>query len=357
MVRSLTIDGIEVNDTSDCYVIAEIGNNHQGSVDKCKEMFKAAYECGCSAVKLQKRDNRQLYTKAAFDKSYDHENSFGTTYGEHREFLEFGQEDYLELQRYAKELGITFFATAFDFPSADFLSALEMPVYKIASGDLKSIPLLKYVASFQKPMIISTGAATLEDVQRAYDAIMPINSQLSILQCTASYPADHCELDLKVIATYRELFPDAVIGLSSHYNGIAMATAAYVLGARIIEKHFTLNHAMKGTDHAFSLEPIGMKKLVRDLSRVREAMGDGQKKLYLSEQGARVKMGKKLVAAYDLPTGHRLSAADIAMKSPGDGLPPYELDNVIGKVLTQPLVADEAFTFAMLEASVGVGVV
>jgi sialic acid synthase len=352
MTRSLTLDGFEVNDASDCYVIAEIGNNHQGSVEKCKQMFEAAKDCGAHAVKLQKRDNRALYTKAAFDRPYDHENSFGATYGEHREFLEFGRDEYQELQRYAREVGITFFATAFDFPSADFLEELDMPFYKVASGDLKSIPLLKHIASFQKPMILSTGAATLEDVQRAYDALMPINPRLSFLQCTASYPANHTELDLRVITTYREQFPQVVVGLSSHYSGIAMATAAYILGGRIIEKHFTLNRAMKGTDHAFSLEPVGMRKLVRDLQRLREAMGDGEKRFYLSEQGARVKMGKKLVAARPLPSGHRLTRQDLALKSPGDGLPPYELEQVVGKVLTQPLQGDEAVSFAILQDSV-----
>ncbi|NEO49324.1 MAG: N-acetylneuraminate synthase, partial [Moorea sp. SIO4A3] len=271
MSRRLTINGFEINDDSDCFVIAEIGNNHQGSLEKCKEMFRIAKECGANAVKLQKRDNRALYTKAAFDRPYDHENSFGLTYGEHREFLEFGAYEYQELKKYAEEVGITFFSTAFDIPSADFLGELDMPAYKIASGDLKSLPLIKHVAQFQKPMIVSTGAATLEDVQRVYDAIMPINPQLCILQCTASYPADFEELDLKVIETYRELFGDIVIGLSSHDNGIAMAVAAYVLGARVIEKHFTLNRAMKGTDHAFSLEPTGLRKMVRDLRRTRQA--------------------------------------------------------------------------------------
>lgn len=348
MERYLEIEGISIHDESDCYVIAEIGNNHQGSLDKCKEMFRVAKDCGANAVKLQKRDNRSLYTKAAFDKAYEHENSFGTTYGEHREFLEFGKADYLELQTYANSLGITFFATAFDFASADFLAELNMPIYKIASGDLKNIPLLKYVASFNKPMIVSTGGGTLEDVQRAYEAIMPINTQLCILQCTASYPANFEELDLKVIQTYRELFPEINIGLSSHDNGIAMAVAAYVLGARVIEKHFTLNRALKGTDHPFSLEPTGLRKMVRDLRRTRQALGDGQKKVYLSERPAVLKMGKKLVAAKDLPSGHVLTASDLAIKCPGDGIPPYELDGIIGKVLKTSLKADEAIAWTAL---------
>ncbi len=348
MTRMFKIDGFEVHDRSDCYVIAEIGNNHQGSLEKCKELFRAAKECGANAVKLQKRDNRSLYTTAAFNKPYDHENSFGVTYGEHREFLEFGTYEYLELKQYAKELGITFFATAFDIPSAEFLEELDMPAYKIASGDLKNIPLLKHVASFNKPMIVSTGGGTLTDVQRAYDAIMPINTQLCLLQCTASYPANFEELDLQVITAYREKFPDIVAGLSSHDSGIAMAVAAYVLGASVVEKHFTLNRAMKGTDHAFSLEPVGLRKMVRDLRRTRQALGNSHKKVHLSERSAVVKMGKKLVAARDLPAGHLLTPKDLAIKSPGDGLPPYELENVIGKVLTIPLKADDSITLAGL---------
>ncbi len=339
--RKLNVNGVEISDESDCYVIAEIGNNHQGNLQKAMDLFKAAKECGVDAVKLQKRDNRSLLTKAAYNKPYDNENSFGATYGEHREALEFGKKEYVELKKYADELGMTMFATAFDMNSADFLAELDMPLYKIASGDLKNTPLLKHVAKLGKPMIISTGGGTMEDVQRAYDAIMPINEQLVILQCTASYPAEPQDLNLRVIITYREKFPDVVIGLSDHENGIAMALAAYVLGSRVVEQHFTLNHTWKGTDHAFSLEPIGMRKLIRDLRRVRVAMGDGEKKIYPSEINPIHKMGKKLVAARDLKAGRVLTRDDIAIKSPGDGLPPYELESVIGKTLHSDILEDQ----------------
>ncbi|MCQ3935867.1 MAG: N-acetylneuraminate synthase [Chloroflexi bacterium] len=348
-MRKLTIDGFTISDDSDCFVIAEIGNNHQGELQKAKELFKAAKECGVDAVKLQKRDNKSLFTRAAYNKPYDNENSFGATYGEHREALEFGREEYVELKKYAQELGLIMFATAFDFNSADFLAELDMPVYKVASGDLKNTPLLKHIAKFGKPMIVSTGGGTMEDVQRAYDAIMPINPQLCLLQCTASYPAEPQDLNLRVITTYRERFPDIVVGLSDHENGIAMAVAAYVLGSRVVEQHFTLNHTWKGTDHAFSLEPIGMRKLVRDLRRVRLALGDGEKKIYPSELNPISKMGKKLVASRDLKAGHRLTESDIALKSPGDGLPPYELENVIGKVLAKDLLEDENLSFEVLK--------
>src|SRR4029077_13041160 len=154
------------------------------------------------------------------------------------------------------------------------------------------------------------------------DTVMPINQKLSILQCTAGYPAAFEELDLRVITTYRERFPGAVVGFSSHDNGIAMPGAASVLGARIAEKHFTLNRAMKGTDHAFSLEPVGLRKMVRDLDRTCKAMGNGEKKIYESEKAPIIKMGKSLVVARDLPSGHVLTPADIVMKSPGGGIPP-----------------------------------
>jgi N-acetylneuraminate synthase/sialic acid synthase len=345
MTRTIIIDSFTISDDSDCYVIAEIGHNHQGSLDKAKQLFKAAAECGVNAVKLQKRDNKTLFTKAAYHKPYENENSFGPTYGLHREALEFGRDEYVELQKCAKDLGITMFATAFDIPSADFLAKLDMPVYKIASGDLKNTPLLRHVAMIGKPLIISTGGANMEDVQRAYDLIMPLNQQLAILQCTSSYPAEHHDLNLRVIETFRAQFPDNVIGLSDHENGIAMATAAFVLGARIVEQHFTINHTWKGTDQVFSLEPIGMRKLVRDLRRVREALGDGIKRVYPNEVGPISKMSKKLVAGRDLSSGHALTEADIAIKSPGDGLPPYEFDNILGRMLKRPLAEDDDIMF------------
>jgi len=338
---TLKIGAHEIGDETRCYVIAEIGHNHQGSLERARELFREAKLAGAHAVKLQKRYNRGLYTRAAYDKPYDNENSFGSTYGEHREFLEFEQKQYTELQAYARELGVDFFATAFDIHSADFLNGLDVPAFKIASGDLKSTPLLRHVARMGKPMIISTGGAVIEDVQRAYDAVMPINPQLAILQCTAGYPAAFDELDLRVIDTYRQRFPEAVIGFSSHDNGIVMPVAAYMLGARIIEKHFTLNRAMKGTDHAFSLEPVGLRKMVRDLDRTFKAMGDGRKKVYDSEKAPIVKMGKSLVVARDLPSGHVLTADDIVMKSPGGGIPPYELDTVLGMVTTKALHEDD----------------
>ena len=349
--RRLVIDGTEISDASECYVIAEIGHNHGGSLERAKQLFEEARNCGAHAVKLQKRDNRGLYTREAYDKPYENENSFGATYGEHREALEFGRDEYVELKAFCEELGITFFATAFDIASADFLGELDLPAYKIASGDLTNTPLLRYVARLGKPVIFSTGGGTLDDVQRAYATLAEENDQIAVLQCTAGYPAEWDELDLGVIRTYRELFPEAVVGFSSHDNGIAMAVAAFVLGSRIVEKHFTLNRALKGTDHVFSLEPQGLRKMVRDLKRTKVALGDGTKNVHPSEIEPATKMSKKLVAARDLPAGHVLDASDIALKSPGDGLPPYELERLVGRTLRRPVAEDLTLTFELLEAA------
>jgi N-acetylneuraminate synthase/sialic acid synthase len=347
--RELTIDGVRIADDTDCWVIAEIGHNHQGDVQQAKDLFAEAARCGANAVKLQKRDNASLYTREMFNRPYENENSYGPTYGLHREALEFGRSEYQELKAYAAELGVTFFATAFDYKSAELLADLDMPAYKIASGDLTNTPLLRFVAELNKPMIVSTGGGAIEDVRRAHDTIAEINPQIGLLQCTAGYPAEWDELDLRVIETFREYFPETVVGYSGHDSGIAMPIAAFVLGGRIVEKHFTLNRAMKGTDHRFSLEPVGLRKLVRDLQRTRLALGSGDKVPHQSEADPITKMGKKIVAATTLPAGHVLRHEDLALKSPGDGLPPYELDNVVGRVLRHPLSEDAALTHEHLE--------
>ena len=348
--RQLTIDGTSIGDAHECYVIAEIGHNHQGDIELAKRLIAAAKECGANAVKLQKRDNRALYTREFYEQPYDNELSFGPTYGEHRDALELDADSYRELLQYAREARVTLFATAFDFESADLLAELDVPAFKFASGDLLNTPLQRHVAAFGKPMLLSTGGGTMADIERAVDTILPINEQLCILQCTAAYPADVEDLNLSVITTLREHFPKLVIGLSDHQNGIAMAIVAYMLGARVIEKHFTLDHALKGRDHAFSLMPEGMRRLVRDLHRVPSALGDPEKRPLPIEADPLEKMGKKLVAARELEQGHVLAAADVAIKSPADGgLPPYELDRLVGRRLRRTIAADDFVTFDDVE--------
>jgi sialic acid synthase len=347
--RSLCVGGRLVEDSSDCFVIAEVGHNHQGSVETAKLMFRAAAEAGADAVKLQKRDNRSLYTRAFFEKPYEGENSFGATYGEHREALELDRLEYEELVAYADELGILMFATAFDLPSVEFLEQFDLPAYKVASADINNHLLLRELAGTGRPIIFSTGGASIEDVRRAHEILAAETDQLCVMQCTAGYPAAWEQLDLRVIDTYRRIFPETVVGLSSHDNGIAMAVAAYTLGARVIEKHFTLDRSMKGTDHAFSLEPQGLRKMIRDLKRTRLALGEGIKRVHDTEQAPIQKMGKKLVAARKLEAGHVLAIEDIALRSPGDGLAPAYLDRIVGRRLNTGLEPDGDLTLELVE--------
>ncbi|MFA5775155.1 MAG: N-acetylneuraminate synthase family protein [Ilumatobacteraceae bacterium] len=342
--RSMRVDDVTIDDASKCFVIAEIGHNHQGNVETAKKMIQSAFNAGASAAKLQKRSNKSLFTQAYYDRPYNSENSFGDTYGQHREFLEFNRDQYLELQEYSEQLGIIFFATAFDFESADFLEDLGVPAFKVASGDLKNIPLIKYLASFGKPLFVSTGGGTIEDVDRVVEELDSTKAPFCIMQCTMGYPPAWDELNLSVISKFRDRYPNPVIGFSSHDNGIAMPVAAYALGARVVEKHFTLNRTLKGTDHAFSLEPQGMSKLVRDLNRLHTALGDGNKRQFDSEIDPGQKMGKKMVAARSLSPGDVLASTDILFKSPGDGLPPWMIDQFVGKRVKRALVFEQTLT-------------
>jgi len=329
-MRILTIDNKTITDDSPCYVIAEIGHNHGGNLNTCKQLFKAGKECGADAVKLQKRNNKKLFTKAAYNAPYDNENSYGATYGEHREALEFGWDEYVELKAYAKDLGITFFATAFDLDSLGFLVNLDVPAIKIASWDLSNIRLIEYASYNEVPLILSTGGHTLQDIRRSFHILA--DRQHAFLHCISNYPNQANELNLKIIPALRKYFPDTVIGFSNHYSGIVPCMAAYLMGARIIETHFTLNHAWKGTDHALSLEPQGLRQLVENLRIIRESMGDGVKRKLPSEEKAIHKMANAVHIAKSIPGGHKITEDDICLKAPADGLAPYEWEDVLGKI-------------------------
>lgn len=341
-MRNLTIDGKSYDDSSLPFVIAELGHNHQGNLETCLQMIRAAAFSGASAVKLQKRSNIDLFTKNAFDAPYNSENAYGPTYGLHREALEFGEAEYKECILEAQRNNITFFSTAFDFQSVDFLMNLGVPAIKIASGDLKSTPLLKYVSTLGVPLIVSTGGADLSDVDRAVNLLFNAGSRFAILQCTAGYPPKYEELNLRVISTFRERYPDTVIGYSGHDSGIAMSLVAYVLGARVIEKHFTLNRAMKGTDHAFSLEPGGMRKLVRDLERAQISLGDGEKRVYESEIAPIRKMGKMIVAGTNIAAGTVANLSMFEFRSPSEGLHPYQVEQLVGLRFARDVASGES---------------
>lgn len=337
MTAKLKIGKYVISDNSPCLVIAEIGHNHQGKLEVAEKMIQEAALCGVQAVKFQKRFNRTLFTKQMYESPYDNENSFGKTYGEHREALEFGLKEYKHLKKIADKAGVLFLATAFDPESVDFLEEVGVVAYKIASADITNHPLIKKVAQTGKPVIISTGAASMSEVKQCYNLVRKYNRNICIMQCTSSYPCDPKDLNLNVIQTYRKAFPGAIIGYSGHDSGIAMPLVAYMLGARIIEKHFTLNRAMKGTDHKFSLEPVGLRKLARDLDRAVVARGSYTKVCLPLELEAKKKMGKSIVLARPMSQGMVIKPKDVIYKSPGHGIPPMYVQKVIGRRLKKDL--------------------
>lgn len=332
-----------------CYVIAEIGHNHQGNLDNALRMVEIAASCGVQAVKFQKRDNKTLYTKAMYNKPYDNENSYGATYGEHREFLEFGKDEYLELIKCAEKNNVEFMSTAFDFKSVDFLDDLGISTYKAASADVTNIPLLEYMAKRQKPMFVSSGAATLDEIRMAYETIMKYNNKLCLMHCIAGYPTEYHNLNLRVIETLKKEFPEAIIGYSGHDNGILAGIVAYMLGATVLEKHFTLNRSWKGTDHKFSLEPEGLRKQIRDLRRVDMSLGDGVRKLYDFEIEPKKKMGKGIYTARSLKAGTIIKGEDIALKTPTNGTPAYMFNQIIGRKLKVDMEEESSVSLDNLE--------
>ncbi len=334
------LDDLRCDDRS-FHVIAEVGNNHQGDVEKCMRLFEAAAAAGATSVKLQKRDNRTLFTREYFDSPYTGTNAFGPTYGLHREFLEFDKSQYHDLKQYASELGIIFWATAFDVPSVDFLVDVGVAGIKIASADLTSHYLLEYAAKTGLPVVFSTGGGTEEEVDAAYEIVVSSAPEVGVLQCTAAYPAPYDSLNLDVILRFQERYRKAVVGYSGHENGIAIPVAAYLLGARIIEKHFTLDRTARGSDQAFSLEPQGMTKMIRDLHRVRKARGTDTKIPQERERAAIVKMGKSIVASRDIFAGSILTMDLVEFRSPGGGLPPSRVEALLGRVTNRNIARGE----------------
>ncbi len=322
------------------FIIAEIGINHQGDREIAKKLIIEAKRCGADAVKFQKRCISRILTREGLDMPYVNSNSFGKTYGEHKQALELSEEDYGELQECCRKNDIIFCASGWDEESIDFLDSAGILFFKMASADLTNLPLLEHTAAKGKPVILSTGMASLEDVKMAYNTVKKQNLQIAILQCTSTYPSRFDEINLNVIHTFKREFPDAVIGFSGHEQGIAIPPVAVGLGACIIERHFTLDRTMKGGDHAASLEPQGFAKMVRDIRHTTEAMGCFEKEIQQSEHPIFTKLTKSIVAASDIAQGTVITPQMLTTKGPGTGISPTKIALVTGKKALRDITAD-----------------
>lgn len=260
------------------FIIAEIGINHNGNLDTAKKLIAAAVVAGCDAVKFQKRSIDIVYT--AEDLARSRANPFGSTNGDLKYGLEFSQADYQEISAYCKSHNILWFASAWDEASVDFLEQFEPPCYKIASASLTDDNLLKHHRQYQRPIILSTGMSTIEQIDHAVEVLGKDN--LIIMHCTSTYPSQPAELNLKAISTLKKRY-EVPIGYSGHETDISASTAAVALGACAIERHITLDRTMWGSDQSASLESSDFIQLVKNIRTVEAALGDGVKRVYESE--------------------------------------------------------------------------
>lgn len=263
------------------FIIAEIGINHNGSLELAKKMIFEAVAAGCDAVKFQKRTPEICVPPEQWSVMRD--TPWGRmSYIEYKHKMEFGEAEFAEIDRYCRELDIAWFASCWDEPSVDFIEQFNPAIYKAASASLTDHKLLRKMKNTGKPLMISTGMSTMDEIQNAVGAIGMDN--LLIAHSTSAYPCPLEELNLRMIHTLQHLFPENPIGYSGHETGLATTVAAVVMGASFIERHFTLDRAMWGSDHAASVEPTGMRRLVKDIRAIEAAMGDGVKQVYESER-------------------------------------------------------------------------
>ena len=278
MSRVVKIADKYVGDGHPCFVIAEIGINHNGSVELAKKMIDIAVTTGCDAVKFQKRTVDVVYTKEELAK--ERSSVFGNTNGDLKRGLEFGYNEYSEIDRYCKEKGILWFASCWDEKSVDFIEQFNPPCYKIASASLTDSNLLRYTKSKNKPILLSTGMSTMDEIHRALSILGTDN--LIIYHCTSTYPSNADEMNLNVIKTFKEEF-NCPIGYSGHERGVTPSVLAVALGANSVERHITTDRTNWGSDQAASLEMAGLFHMIRDIRQVPALLGDGKKVVYKRE--------------------------------------------------------------------------
>jgi sialic acid synthase SpsE/CMP-N-acetylneuraminic acid synthetase len=343
--------GKKIGPGQPCFVIAEIGLNHNGEVAIAKKLIRAAKDAGCDAVKFQKRDVATLAIESVLDAADGRFPAFGNTYREIREHMEFDEREYRELLAYAAECGIPFFCTAFDVPSARFLEALGMSGYKLASHSLTNLPLLEHMAGLGKPIILSTGMATLEECDRAVDVFRSRGCPLILLHCVSSYPTPLEQANLRLIDTLADRYR-LPVGYSGHEVGCLATLAAVSRGACVVERHITLDRAMMGFDHKLSVPPEELAGMVRDIRAIESALGDGQKKLLEVEKITRNKYHVSWVSARAIRKGEALDQASLLLKNPGTGIPAWRGPELIGRKALADIPADALLDFAMLEPAV-----
>ena len=349
-MEPIQIAGRKVGPGQPCFIIAEAGVNHNGDIEMAKRLVEAAARARADAGKFQTFRAERLVALGAPKADYQ-----VSTCGDSESQLEMlrrvelSSEAHRDLQAYCHKQNLLFLSTPFDEASADLLEALDLPAFKIPSGEITNLPFLAYVAEKQRPMIVSTGMSSLEEVREAVDVIRRSgNENFVLLHCVSAYPAPPADVNLRVMRTMAEIF-GVPVGYSDHTQGTEIALAAVALGACVIEKHFTLDRNLPGPDHRASIEPDELAALVRGIRLVEAALGHGRKERGACEANTAAVARKSIVAACDITAGTLLTTDLIAVKRPGTGLPPSMLKHLIGRRVTRDIPMDTLLTLDMLQ--------
>ncbi len=340
----IKIRNYEIGEAAPAFVIAEAGANHNRDLNLAKELIDAAVEAKADAVKFQIYSAETMYSRRV-----PYHSGYPKPLWDLIKEIETPRDWIPELAAYCEKKGIIFFATPFDPTAVDELDPY-VPFYKIASFELVDYPLLEYTAKKGKPIILSTGMATLGEIQEAVERIEKTGNQdIILLQCASKYPAEPSIMNLRAMETLRKAFPNAVVGLSDHTMGIHISVAAVAMGAKVIEKHFTLSRDMEGPDHPFAIEPEELKEMVYQIRDVEAALGDGQKAGPTPEEAENYRLGRRSIhARVDIPKGTRITREMLATKRPGLGIHPRFMEIIVGRRAVRDIEADEWITWEMV---------
>lgn len=335
-------------DRSNCYIIAEAGLNHNGSLEIAKKLIDVAFIAGVDAVKFQKRTVDKLAVKLVLDAKDDRFPEFGRTYREIREHLEFDAEEYAELKRHTESRGLDFMVTAFDTDAVDFLEALDVTHFKLASHSLTNLRLLEYLATKAKQTILSTGMADLDEVDRAVEIFRSRGAPLALMHCVSTYPTPAHECNLAMIDVLKGRY-GLQTGYSGHEIGYLPTLIAVARGAQMVERHFTLSKAMAGFDHKISLEPDELIAMVRDIRAIDSILGTGQKAVSETEWITRQKYHVSMASSREIPAGTVLTEDMVTYRNPGTGIPSKMAHTVLGRRAIRTIPADELLITDMFE--------
>jgi len=348
-MRKIKIGNKFVGEGEPCFVVAEAGGNHNGKIDLAKELARKAAESGADAIKFQTYVAGKLATKTA-PKYWVDGKPKESQYEVFSKLDRLTEDEWRELAAFCRKIKITFLSTPFDLESADLLEELGVPAYKIASADITCIPLIKHAAEKGKPLMLSTGTSTIDEVREAVDVIKSAgNDQIILLHCTLSYPTAFKDANLRMMLTLQKEFPDAPVGLSDHTTGIIVPIAAVALGAKVIEKHYTTDKSLPDSpDHPLSVDPRELKIMIEQIRIVEEALGTAVKKPIEAEKEALKFARRSIVANVRIPKGTVITKDMITFKRPGTGISPKFFDRVVGKKARKTIEEDEVITFDMI---------